>query len=168
VHFRGAAALRENTSRLLQPKNGALVCAPPPSDFLGPLLSMSNAPATNSPTSLVTQPVPDFTAAAVMPNNEIVEHFNLKSYLAGHYGLVFFYPLDFSFVFFYFCYKFITYRHTVLKAEHIVNCIPRQCFSFFKKGQTLEAHIICFILTEFCKAIGMMWKSMLQENNFRK
>ena len=98
VHFRGAAALRENTSRLLQPKNGALVCAPPPSDFLGPLLSMSNAPATNSPTSLVTQPVPDFTAAAVMPNNEIVEQFNLKSYLAGHYGLVFFYPLDFTFV----------------------------------------------------------------------
>jgi len=51
-----------------------------------------------NPVSLVTQPAPDFTAAAVMPNNEIVPDFNLKSYLKGSYGLVFFYPLDFTFV----------------------------------------------------------------------
>ncbi len=51
-----------------------------------------------NPTSLVTKPVPDFTAAAVLPSNEIDEAFNLKSYLAGSYGLVFFYPLDFTFV----------------------------------------------------------------------
>ncbi|MGE5516176.1 MAG: peroxiredoxin [Bacteroidota bacterium] len=48
--------------------------------------------------SLVTQAAPDFTAPAVMPNNEINPEFNLKSYLAGSYGLVFFYPLDFTFV----------------------------------------------------------------------
>lgn len=48
--------------------------------------------------SLVTQAAPDFTAPAVMPNNEINPAFNLKSYLAGSYGLVFFYPLDFTFV----------------------------------------------------------------------
>lgn len=53
--------------------------------------------ATN-PVSLVTQAAPDFTAPAVMPNNEINPAFNLKSYLAGSYGLVFFYPLDFTFV----------------------------------------------------------------------
>ena len=51
-----------------------------------------------SPISLVTLPVPDFTAAAILPDNQIDEHFNLKSYLAGSYGLVFFYPLDFTFV----------------------------------------------------------------------
>jgi peroxiredoxin (alkyl hydroperoxide reductase subunit C) len=47
---------------------------------------------------LVGKPAPDFTAAAVLPDGEIVEDFSLKSYLKGHYGLVFFYPLDFTFV----------------------------------------------------------------------
>ncbi len=51
-----------------------------------------------TPATLVTQAAPDFTAPAVMPNNEIDPSFNLKSYLAGSYGLVFFYPLDFTFV----------------------------------------------------------------------
>lgn len=51
-----------------------------------------------NPVSLVTQAAPDFTAPAVMPDNEINPAFNLKSYLAGSYGLVFFYPLDFTFV----------------------------------------------------------------------
>ncbi|MDA8232414.1 MAG: peroxiredoxin [Magnetospirillum sp.] len=50
------------------------------------------------PAVLVGRPAPDFTAPAVMPNNEITPNFNLKSYLAGSYGLVFFYPLDFTFV----------------------------------------------------------------------
>ncbi|MBF0374697.1 MAG: peroxiredoxin [Alphaproteobacteria bacterium] len=50
------------------------------------------------PTVLVGKPVPDFTAPAVMPDNEINPAFNLKTYLAGSYGLVFFYPLDFTFV----------------------------------------------------------------------
>ncbi|MFN3075472.1 MAG: peroxiredoxin [Alphaproteobacteria bacterium] len=47
---------------------------------------------------LVGRPVPDFTATAVMPNNEINENFNLRTYLGSSYGLVFFYPLDFTFV----------------------------------------------------------------------
>lgn len=48
--------------------------------------------------SLVTQAAPDFTAPAVMPDNSIKEDFNLKEYLNGSMGLVFFYPLDFTFV----------------------------------------------------------------------
>ncbi len=48
--------------------------------------------------ALVGQTAPDFTAQAVMPNNEINPTFNLKTYLADSYGLVFFYPLDFTFV----------------------------------------------------------------------
>jgi peroxiredoxin (alkyl hydroperoxide reductase subunit C) len=47
---------------------------------------------------LVGKTAPDFTAAAVLANGEIVEDFNLKTHLAGSYGLVFFYPLDFTFV----------------------------------------------------------------------
>ncbi len=47
---------------------------------------------------LVTQPAPDFTAAAVMPNNTIEENFNLKSHINGKYAVLFFYPLDFTFV----------------------------------------------------------------------
>lgn len=47
---------------------------------------------------LVGKPAPDFTAAAVLADGDIVEDFNLKSYLRGSYGLVFFYPLDFTFV----------------------------------------------------------------------
>ncbi len=47
---------------------------------------------------LVGKKAPDFTAAAVMPNNEILENFNLSSYLKGKIGILFFYPLDFTFV----------------------------------------------------------------------
>ncbi|MFZ5508455.1 MAG: peroxiredoxin [Pseudomonadota bacterium] len=47
---------------------------------------------------LVGKPAPDFTAAAVLGNNEIRADFNLKSYLKGRYGVLFFYPLDFTFV----------------------------------------------------------------------
>jgi peroxiredoxin (alkyl hydroperoxide reductase subunit C) len=47
---------------------------------------------------LVGKKAPDFTAAAVMPNNEINDNFNLHSYLKGKIGVLFFYPLDFTFV----------------------------------------------------------------------
>ncbi len=47
---------------------------------------------------LVGKKAPDFTAAAVMPNNEINDKFNLTTYLKGKIGILFFYPLDFTFV----------------------------------------------------------------------
>jgi len=47
---------------------------------------------------LVGKAAPDFTAAAVMPDGQINEAFTLSDYLKGSYGLVFFYPLDFTFV----------------------------------------------------------------------
>lgn len=46
---------------------------------------------------LVTRPAPDFTAAAVMPDNSINENFSLSD-LKGKYVVLFFYPLDFTFV----------------------------------------------------------------------
>jgi len=48
--------------------------------------------------SLVGKKAPDFTAAAVLANGEIVESYKLSAALQGKYGLVFFYPLDFTFV----------------------------------------------------------------------
>jgi peroxiredoxin (alkyl hydroperoxide reductase subunit C) len=47
---------------------------------------------------LVSKKAPDFTAAAVLPNNEIDEKFNLHSFLKGKIGVLFFWPLDFTFV----------------------------------------------------------------------
>ena len=58
---------------------------------------------------LVGKAAPDFTAVAVMGNNEIKESFNLKECLEGKYDnpnlphinkyvVVYFYPLDFTFV----------------------------------------------------------------------
>ena len=47
---------------------------------------------------LVGRQAPDFTAAAVLGNGEIVENFNLKEFTKGKAAVLFFYPLDFTFV----------------------------------------------------------------------
>lgn len=47
---------------------------------------------------LVGQKAPDFTVAAVLGNGEIVGEFNLAKAINGKFGLVFFYPLNFTFV----------------------------------------------------------------------
>lgn len=49
-------------------------------------------------TMLVGQKAPDFTAAAVLANGEITSNFNLHKAIEKKYGIVFFYPLDFTFV----------------------------------------------------------------------
>lgn len=46
---------------------------------------------------LVTSEAPDFKAIAVMPDNSFNEEFTLSS-LRGQYVVLFFYPLDFTFV----------------------------------------------------------------------
>ncbi len=47
---------------------------------------------------LVGKQAPDFTAAAVLGNGEIVDNFNLKEFSNGKETVIFFYPLDFTFV----------------------------------------------------------------------
>jgi peroxiredoxin (alkyl hydroperoxide reductase subunit C) len=47
---------------------------------------------------LVGKPAPDFTVPAVLGNGEIVESFTLSTAIKGKYALIFFYPLDFTFV----------------------------------------------------------------------
>ena len=47
---------------------------------------------------LVGKPAPDFTAAAVLGNGEIVGELNFTQARGGKYAWIFFYPLDFTFV----------------------------------------------------------------------
>lgn len=47
--------------------------------------------------TLVTKQAPDFTATAVMPDNSMKDDFKLSDY-RGKYVILFFYPLDFTFV----------------------------------------------------------------------
>ena len=47
---------------------------------------------------LVTNKAPDFTATTVMGNNEIVDNFNLYENFGENGTVLFFYPLDFTFV----------------------------------------------------------------------
>ena len=47
---------------------------------------------------LVGLPAPDFTVPAVLASGEIVEEFSLSAAIKGKKAVVFFYPLDFTFV----------------------------------------------------------------------
>ncbi len=47
---------------------------------------------------LVSKQAPDFTAAAVLGNGEIVDEYTLSEAIKGKKAVIFFYPLDFTFV----------------------------------------------------------------------
>ena len=47
---------------------------------------------------LVGKPAPDFDVAAVLGTGQIVDSYKRSEAMAGKYGMVFFYPLDFTFV----------------------------------------------------------------------
>lgn len=47
---------------------------------------------------LVGRQAPDFTTAAILANGEIINDFNLYKTIKNKYTLLFFYPLDFTFV----------------------------------------------------------------------
>ncbi len=47
---------------------------------------------------LVGREAPDFTAPAVLGDGAIIDDFNLKARTEGKYAVLFFYPLDFTFV----------------------------------------------------------------------
>lgn len=47
---------------------------------------------------LVAREAPDFTTAAVLGDGKIVEDFNFFDYIKDEYAILFFYPLDFTFV----------------------------------------------------------------------
>jgi peroxiredoxin 2/4 len=60
-----------------------------------PAINLSRGAATM--TTLVTRQAPDFTATAVMADNSMKADFTLSDY-RGKYVILFFYPLDFTFV----------------------------------------------------------------------
>ncbi|MCR3756471.1 MAG: Alkyl hydroperoxide reductase C [Candidatus Westeberhardia cardiocondylae] len=47
---------------------------------------------------LITRKSPDFTAPAIMGNGDIKENFNLKTFIKNKSAIIFFWPLDFTFV----------------------------------------------------------------------
>ncbi len=47
---------------------------------------------------LVGREAPDFSAAAVLGDGTIVDDFNFRSWIENKYAVLFFYPLDFTFV----------------------------------------------------------------------
>lgn len=47
---------------------------------------------------LVARHAPDFTAAAVLASDEIVTNFEFHNYIKDHHAVLFFWPLDFTFV----------------------------------------------------------------------
>ena len=49
-------------------------------------------------TILVGKKAPDFTTQAVLADGSVVDDFNLGQNIDGKYAVVFFYPLDFTFV----------------------------------------------------------------------
>lgn len=48
--------------------------------------------------TLVSKHAPDFTSMAVMPDGNIIKNFNLKTYTKNTITVVFFWPMDFTFV----------------------------------------------------------------------
>lgn len=48
--------------------------------------------------TLVGTKAPDFSCSAVLPDGKITEDFQLMAAIKGKYGVLFFYPLDFTFV----------------------------------------------------------------------
>ena len=49
-------------------------------------------------TILVGRRAPDFTASAVLADGQIEDDFRLVDWIDGYYGVLFFYPLNFTFV----------------------------------------------------------------------
>ena len=86
---------------------------------------------------IVTNKAPDFTAAAVLGNNQIVEDFNLYENLGEKGAVLFFYPLDFTFV----CpSELIAFDHR-LKEFHdrginVIGCSVDSQFSHFAWKET--------------------------------
>ncbi len=86
---------------------------------------------------LVTNKAPDFTATAVLANGEIVEDFNLYENIGKNGAVLFFYPLDFTFV----CpSEIIAFSHRIKEFEergiNVIGCSIDSQFSHFAWRET--------------------------------
>ncbi len=91
---------------------------------------------------LVTRQAPDFTAAAVLGNGEIVENFNLKKHLNGRPAVLFFWPMDFTFVcpseLIAFDHRYEEFQNVVLKLLVFLS-IQSLCITHGVKPQWIKA-----------------------------
>ena len=67
---------------------------------------------------LVGKKAPDFTTQAVLKDGQVVDSFTLSENINGKYGVVFFYPLDFTFV----CPTELLSMHNRSKQLEALNC----------------------------------------------
>ena len=86
---------------------------------------------------LVTKKAPDFTAPAVLGNGEIVEDFNLYENIGENGAVLFFYPLDFTFV----CpSELIAFDHKLSEFKdrgiNVIGCSVDSQFSHFAWRET--------------------------------
>jgi len=86
---------------------------------------------------LVTKKAPDFTAPAVLGNGEIVEDFNLYENIGEKGAVLFFYPLDFTFV----CpSELIAFDHRLKEFQergiNVIGCSVDSQFSHFAWRET--------------------------------
>ena len=86
---------------------------------------------------LVTKKAPDFTAAAVLGSGEIVEDFNLYENIGEKGAVLFFYPLDFTFV----CpSELIAFDHKLKEFQdrgiNVIGCSVDSQFSHFAWRET--------------------------------
>jgi peroxiredoxin (alkyl hydroperoxide reductase subunit C) len=86
---------------------------------------------------LVTKKAPDFTATAVLENGEIVEDFNLYENIGENGAVLFFYPLDFTFV----CpSEIIAFSHRIdefkSRGVNVIGCSVDSQFSHFAWRET--------------------------------
>ena len=86
---------------------------------------------------IVTNKAPDFTATAVLGNNQIVEDFNLYENLGEKGAVLFFYPLDFTFV----CpSELIAFDHRLQEFQdrgiNVIGCSIDSQFSHFAWKET--------------------------------
>ncbi len=86
---------------------------------------------------IVTNKAPDFTATAVLGNNQIVEDFNLYENLGEKGAVLFFYPLDFTFV----CpSELIAFDHRLQEFQdrgiNVIGCSVDSQFSHFAWKET--------------------------------
>ncbi|HGZ70283.1 MAG TPA: peroxiredoxin [Nitratifractor sp.] len=86
---------------------------------------------------LVTKKAPDFTATAVLENGEIVEDFNLYENIGEKGAVLFFYPLDFTFV----CpSEIIAFSHRIeeftSRGISVIGCSVDSQFSHFAWRET--------------------------------
>jgi len=86
---------------------------------------------------LVTKKAPDFTATAVLADGQIVEDFNLYKNIGENGAVLFFYPLDFTFV----CpSEIIAFSHRVKeftdRGINIIGCSVDSQFSHFAWRET--------------------------------